>query len=65
MPSSRDLDAEQLRCCVRLGGLEISGERAEKLLPLAQALLRGCERLEALELSVKGAAGALSGLDGE
>jgi hypothetical protein len=58
--SPKELDAEQLRRCVSLGGLEISDERAAKLLPLANALLKGCERLEALDLSAKGGCGALS-----
>jgi hypothetical protein len=58
--SSKELDAGQLRRCVKLGGLEISEERAVKLLPLATALLNGCQRLEALDLSAKGGAGALS-----
>jgi len=58
--SPEELDAEQLRRCVSLGGLEISDERAAKLLPLVNALLKGCKRLEALDLSAKGGCGALS-----
>ena len=57
--SPKDFDVEQLRVCVRLGGLEISEERAARLLPLAKALLKGCRNLEALELTAKGGAGAL------
>ena len=53
------LDAETLRRCVRLGGLDITQERAEKLLPLMKALLAGCDRLETLDLAAKGGAGAL------
>jgi hypothetical protein len=60
-----ELDAEQLRRCVSLGGLEISRERAVKLLPLANALLKGCERLADLDLAAKGGCGALAGLGGE
>jgi hypothetical protein len=55
----RELDAEQLRRCASLGGLEISLERAVKLLPLANALLKGCVRLEVLDLSARGGSGAL------
>ena len=58
--SPKELDAEQLRRYVSLGGLEISDERAVKLLPLANALLKGCARLETLDLSAKGGSGALS-----
>jgi len=64
-PPPIELDAEQLRRCVRLGGLEISHERAVKLLALARSLLAGCERLAALDLSAKGGCGALAGLGGE
>ena len=60
MRSPNELDAEQLRYCVGLGGLEISDERAAKLLPLAIALLKGCKRLEGLDLTAKGGSGALS-----
>jgi hypothetical protein len=61
MPSSSvELDAEMLRRCVRLGGLDITPQRAEKLLPLMQALLAGCDRLAALDLSAKGGSGALA-----
>ena len=42
MSPPQKLDPEQLRRWVRLGGLEISDERAVKLLPLATALLEGC-----------------------
>ena len=52
-----DLDAETLRRCLRLGGLEVSGERAATLLPVAGALLAGCERLAALDLASDGGCG--------
>jgi hypothetical protein len=55
----KPLDAGLLRDCVAMGGLEISRERAEKLLPLADALLQVCRRLEWLELSAQGGDGAL------
>ena len=58
--SFKELDAGQLRHCVRLGGLEISDERATKLLPLANALLKGSARLEALDLTAKGGSGSLA-----
>jgi hypothetical protein len=54
------LDAGQLRRCVRLGGLAISDERAAALLPLANALLKGCARLESLDLTAKGGSGPLA-----
>ncbi len=57
--SWEELDADQLRRCVKLGGLEISQARAVKLVALATALLKGCQRLEALDLSAKGGCGAL------
>jgi len=44
-----ELDAETLRRCLRLGGLEVSGERAAALLPVVAALVAGCDRLAALE----------------
>jgi hypothetical protein len=52
-----DLDAETLRRCLRLGGLEVSGERAATLLPVAGALLAGCERLASLDLASDGGCG--------
>jgi len=59
MASPKEIDAEQLRRLVSLGGLELSHERAFKLLPLASALLKGCAHLETLEFSAKGGSGAL------
>jgi hypothetical protein len=60
MASSKSLDVEQLRRMAELGGLSLPEKRAETLLPLAKALLRSCEKLEALDLSARGGAGALS-----
>jgi hypothetical protein len=59
MASPKEMDAEQLRRLVSLGGLEIPHERAVKLLALANALLKGCARLKTLEFSAKGGSGAL------
>jgi hypothetical protein len=55
--SAIELDAETLRRCLRLGGLEVSGERAATLLPVVSALLAGCERLAALDLASDGGCG--------
>ena len=52
-----DLDAETLRRCLRLGGLEVDRERAEVVQPLAKALLAGCDRLATLDLAVPGGSG--------
>lgn len=60
MASSKDLDVELLRRMAELGGLSLPEKRAETLLPLAKALLKSCEKLEALDLAAKGGAGALS-----
>jgi hypothetical protein len=60
MASSKNLDVELLRRTTELGGLNLPADRAEALLPLAKALLKSCEKLEALDLSAKGGAGALS-----
>jgi hypothetical protein len=54
-----ELDAEMLRCCLRLGGLDLPVERAAALLPVVAALLKGCERVAALELSCEGGSGPL------
>jgi hypothetical protein len=59
--SAIDLDAETLRRCLRLGGLEISGARATLLLPAVSALLAGCDRLAALDLSTAGGCGPNGG----
>ncbi len=55
--SAVELDAETLRRCLRLGGLEVTGERAAALLPVVAALLAGCERLVALDLASEGGCG--------
>ena len=55
--SAIELDAETLRRCLRLGGLEVSDERAATLLPVVSALLAGCERLAALDLASAGGCG--------
>ena len=55
--SAIDLDAETLRHCLRLGGLDLSVERAATLLPVVAALLVGCDRLAALDLATEGGCG--------
>ena len=57
MQSSIDLDTETLRRCLRLGGLETCLERAAAVLPLAKALLAGCDRLAMLDLPIQGGSG--------
>ena len=52
-----ELDAETLRRCLRIGGLEVSAARAEALLPTVEALLAACERVAALELCCGGGSG--------
>jgi hypothetical protein len=56
-----ELDAETLRRCLRLGGLEVSAERAATLLPVVSALLAGCERLTTLDLANQGGCGPEGG----
>jgi hypothetical protein len=53
-------DAEALRRCLRLGGLDVTLDRAMRLLPLATALLAGCDLLAALEPGVPGGSGTAS-----
>ena len=60
MASSKDLDAALLRRMAELGGLKLPANRAERLLPLAKALLKSCEKLEALDLEAKGGAGSFA-----
>jgi hypothetical protein len=60
MASSKNLDVDLLRRAAELGGLKLPAKRAEKLLPLAKALLKSCEKLEALDLEAKGGAGSLA-----
>ena len=52
-----DIDAETLRRMLRAGGLEVTAGRAERILPVALALLRGCDRLAALDIEGPGGAG--------
>jgi hypothetical protein len=59
--STIDLDAETLRRCLRLGGLDLSVERAATLLPVVAALLVGCSRLATLDLATAGGCGPHSG----
>jgi hypothetical protein len=56
-----DLDAETLRRCLRLGGLDVAVERAALLLPVAAALLAGCDRLATLDLASPGGCGPEDG----
>jgi hypothetical protein len=58
MSPLKDLDVEELRIFVRLGGLDLPADRAAKLLPVVNALLKGCDKLVGLELCAKGGAGA-------
>jgi hypothetical protein len=60
MAASKNLDVDLLRRMAELGGLKLPARRAEKLLPLAKALLKSCEKLEALDLEAKGGAGSLA-----
>jgi hypothetical protein len=62
--STIDLDAETLRRCLRLGGLDLSVERAATLLPVVAALLAGCSRLATLDLATEGGCGPDSGRGG-
>ena len=52
-----DIDAETLRRMLQAGGLEVTVERAERILPVARALLKGCDRLAALDIEGPGGAG--------
>jgi len=55
--SPSDIDAETLRRMLHAGGLEVMVERAERILPVAVALLKGCDRLAALDIAGPGGAG--------
>jgi hypothetical protein len=57
MGSPIDIDAETLRRLLRAGGLEVAPDRAAAILPVALALLRGCDRLAALGLEGPGGSG--------
>ena len=52
-----DIDAETLRRMLQAGGLEVTADRAEQILPVALALLKGCDRLAALDIEGPGGAG--------
>jgi hypothetical protein len=52
-----DIDAEALRRMLGAGGLEVTVERAARILPVALALLKGCDRLAALDIEGPGGAG--------
>ena len=57
MSSSIEIDAATLRRVLRAGGLEVTEDRAVQILPVALALLKGCDRLAALEIEGPGGAG--------
>lgn len=48
------LGEKELRSLLRVGGLDVPGERVRALLPLVVALLAGCDRLAALDLASGG-----------
>jgi hypothetical protein len=50
-------DSESLRRMLRAGGLEVGEERAQKILPVALALLRGADRLADRDLDRPGGSG--------
>ena len=52
-----DIDAETLRRMLAAGGLGVTPERAAQILPVAQGLLRGCDRLAAMDIPGEGGAG--------
>jgi hypothetical protein len=52
-----DIDADTLRRMLRAGGLEVTVERAERIFPVVLALLKGCDRLAALDIDGPGGAG--------
>jgi hypothetical protein len=52
-----NIDAETLRRMLSAGGLEVTVERAERVLPVALALLKGCGRLATLDIEGTGGAG--------
>ena len=52
-----DIDAETLRRMLRAGGLEVTAERASAIRPVALALLKGCDRLAALDIEGGGGSG--------
>jgi hypothetical protein len=42
---------------LRAGGLEVTAERARAILPVALALLKGCDRLASLDIEGSGGSG--------
>ena len=56
-----ELDAPLLRQLLQVGGLVVSAERALTLLPVAAALLAGCDRLATLDLASEGGCGPAAG----
>jgi len=57
MSSPDEIDAETLRRMLRAGGLAVTADRAAQIRPVALALLKGCDRLAALEIEGPGGAG--------
>jgi len=58
-----ELHAPLLRQLLQVGGLAVSDERALIVLPVASALLAGCDRLATLELARDGGCGPTSDQD--
>jgi hypothetical protein len=52
-----DIDAETLLRMLAAGGLAVTKERAGLILPVALGLLRGCDRLAALDIPGPGGSG--------
>jgi hypothetical protein len=63
-PLPLDIDAATLRRMLHAGGLEVTVERAERILPVALALLKGCDRLAALDIEGPDGAGITQAPDG-
>jgi hypothetical protein len=57
MSSPGEIDAETLRRMLGAGGLAVTADRAARIRPVAVALLKGCDRLAALEIEGPGGAG--------
>jgi len=57
MSSPIEIDAATLRRMLHAGGLAVTADRAVQILPVALALLKGCDRLAALEIEGPGSAG--------
>jgi len=52
-----EIDAETLRRMLAAGGLEVTKERAAAIVPVALGLLRGCDRLAAMDIPGEGGNG--------